>query len=137
METPAQTVGPFRILIDGECALCSKEGAMLRALDKGRGRLEVVDITEPGFDPAEIGVSFEDVMGKIHGVESDGSVITGMEVFRRAYTRVGWGWLWAPTGWPVLRWVFDAGYRWFGKNRYWLTGRKNPCEGDRCRVAGS
>jgi predicted DCC family thiol-disulfide oxidoreductase YuxK len=129
---PAQS--PFRIMIDGECAICRHEGRMLQRLDKGRGLLKMIDITSETFDPADYGITMDDAMGKIHGVTPEGEVITGMEVFRRAYRAIGLGWLWAPTGWPVLRPIFDLFYRWFARNRFWITGRKNPCEGDRCRV---
>lgn len=77
--------GPFTILIDGECSLCSREGRMLQRLDKGRGELRVVQFTDPGFDFEKYGLSFDEAMGKIHGIEPDGTVVTGMEVFRRAY----------------------------------------------------
>ena len=124
----------FTILIDGECPLCRHEARLLEKLDRGRGRLELVDITAPDFDPARYGKSFEDVMGEIHGVTESGDLVTGMEVFRRAYAAVGWDWLWAPTGWPILRPVFDAAYRFFAKYRLRLTGRKGACEDGRCRV---
>lgn len=132
--THAPAAHPFRILIDGQCVLCRTEGRMLERLDAGRGRLEIVDITAPEFDPAAIGATHDQVMGKIHGITADGRVITGMEVFRWAYRAVGWGWLWAPTGWPLLRPIFDAFYRWFARNRYWLTGRRNPCTDGACKV---
>ncbi len=124
----------FTILIDGECPLCRHEANLLRRLDRGRGRLCLVDITEPGFDAAEYGTSFDGVMGTIHGVRADGSLVTGMEVFRRAYAAVGWGWLWAPTGWPVLRQVFDAAYRFFARHRLTITGQRHRCESGRCAV---
>jgi predicted DCC family thiol-disulfide oxidoreductase YuxK len=73
-------------------------------------------------------------MGEIHGVTIDGRLVKGVEVFRRAYAAVGWGWMLAPTAWPGLRWVSDAVYRWFAKNRLRLTGRRGACEGGRCRV---
>ena len=93
-----------------------------------------MDITDKTFDPAAYGATHSDVMGTIHGV-ADGELVTGMEVFRRAYAAVGWGWLWAPTGWPGLKWLFDSCYRWFARNRLRLTGRKGEeCDGDRCRV---
>lgn len=126
---------PFEIWIDGDCPVCRWEGRAMQKLDNGRGRLRVVDITAEGFDPAAHGLSWDEVMGKIHGVGEDGSLVTGMEVFRRSYQRVGLGWLWAPTGWPVLRPVFDVLYRWFARNRWWLTGRgKWDCETGKCRV---
>lgn len=124
----------FTILIDGECPLCKKEADMLRWLDRGRGRLALVDIAEPSFDAANYGTTFEAVMGHIHGVLPDGSLVTGNEVFRRAYAAVGLGWLWAPTKWPIIRPIADAAYNWFAKHRLKLTGRPDACETDRCKV---
>ena len=126
---------PMEILIDYDCPLCRAEAGFLERLDGGRGRLRCVDITGESFDPGAYGATQSEVMGTIHGVTSDGNLVTGMEVFRRAYAAVGWGWLWAPTGWPGLKWAFDAGYRWFARHRLRLTGRKGEaCDGDRCRV---
>lgn len=122
------------ILIDGQCPLCRHEARLLEKLDRGRGRLEIIDITGAGFNPAELGVTREDAMGKIHGVTPSGTLVTGVQVFRDAYSAVGWGWLWAPTGWPLLRPIFDAFYRWFARNRYRLTGRADPCTDGRCGV---
>jgi predicted DCC family thiol-disulfide oxidoreductase YuxK len=124
----------FTILIDGECPLCRHEARLLEKLDKGRGRLRLVDITDPAFDAGDYGKTFEEVMGSIHGVTRDGEVVSGMAVFRHAWAAVGWGWLWAPTGWPVLKPVFDFAYRVFAKYRLRLTGRGDVCEGGRCKV---
>ncbi|MCA9288968.1 MAG: DUF393 domain-containing protein [Phycisphaerales bacterium] len=124
----------FTILIDGECPMCRHEGNLLRRLDKGRGRLTLVDITAPDFDAAAYGTTLQDVMGSIHGVTADGRLLSGMEVFRRAYAAVGLGWLWAPTRWPLLRPAFDWLYRRLAKRRLWLSGRRMVCEGGACRV---
>lgn len=125
----------MEVLYDGECPLCSREARFLERLDGGRGRLRMVDITESGFDASEYGATQDEVMGKIHARTPEGDVITGMGVFRRAYREVGWGWVVAPTGWPVLRPVFDAMYRWFARNRRWLTGQaKRDCDSGRCKV---
>jgi predicted DCC family thiol-disulfide oxidoreductase YuxK len=124
----------FTILIDGDCPLCRHEAALLRRLDRGRGRLALVDIASPGFDPAPLGVTMQDIMGTIHGLLPDGRLVTGVEVFRRAYGAVGWGWLWAPTGWPLVRPIADRMYNWFARRRLGLTGRRLVCDGDRCRV---
>jgi predicted DCC family thiol-disulfide oxidoreductase YuxK len=126
---------PFRILIDGECPLCKREANMMARMDKGRGNLVLVDIADPSFDAGTYGTTFENVMGTIHGVLPDGKLVTGMEVFRRAYAAVGWGWLLAWSAWPGLRVIADAGYRFFAKYRLRLTGRKNACEGGRCKIA--
>jgi len=126
-------MGPeFTVLIDGACPLCRAEGRLLARLDRGRGRLALVDVSDAGFDASAYGTTYAEVMGEIHGVGADGELTTGMEVFRRAYAAVGWGWLWAPTGWPVLRPVFDALYRWFARRRLWLTGRGGESCGGAC-----
>lgn len=125
----------FKILVDGACPLCRREAAMMRRMDRGRGQLAIEDISEPTFDPGQYGVSLERLMEHIHGVLPDGRVVTGMEVFRRAYGAVGRGWLLAPTGWPILRWVFDRMYALFARHRLSLTGRR--CEaGGACHVDG-
>jgi predicted DCC family thiol-disulfide oxidoreductase YuxK len=117
----------LELLYDGECPLCSREVAMLRRLDRGRGRLRLTDIATPGFDPARYGRTQEELMARIHGSLPDGRLVEGMEVFRRAYAAVGLGWLLAPTRWPGLRRLADFAYRWFARNRLRWTGRARSC----------
>lgn len=125
----------FTVLIDGDCPLCRREAAFLRRLDRDRGRLCLVDITDTDFRPADYGRTMAELMGEIHGTTADGSLITGMEVFRRAYQAVGVGWVLAPTGWPGLRGLFDGLYRWFARHRLRLTGRgEKACE-KRCAAS--
>jgi len=38
-------------------------------------------------------------------------------VLRLAYDAAGIGWVLRPTGWPMLRPLFDAGYRVFARHR--------------------
>jgi len=123
----------FKLLYDGECPLCLREVRMLQRLNK-RGRLALEDIAAPDFDASRYGRTFDQLMGQIHGVVPDGRLVTGVEVFRRSYQAVGWGFLTAPTGWPLLRPLFDAAYRWFAKNRLRLTGRGHVCEAGRCAI---
>jgi predicted DCC family thiol-disulfide oxidoreductase YuxK len=124
----------IRVLFDGECPLCRREIRMLERLDRGRGYIDLEDISQPGFDPAAYGLDGERVMAQIHGVLPDGSAIEGLEVFRRVYAAVGLGWLMAPTRWPLLRDVSEAGYRIFARNRLRWTGRESACGSDRCHL---
>lgn len=124
----------FTIFIDGACPLCRREASLMARLDKGRGRLAFVDISAADFDAARYGTTLERTMATIHGLTADGRLVTGMEVFRRAYAAVGWGWVLAPTGWPVLRPVFDRLYAWFASRRLSLTGRGNACPTGACAV---
>lgn len=116
---------------DGACPLCVREVRLLRRLDT-RGRLRFVDIAAPGFDAASVGVSREALMDRIHGRLADGTLVEGVEVFRRLYAAVGFGALVAPTRLPGVRQMLDLAYRWFAKNRLRLTGR---CAGDACGLA--
>jgi predicted DCC family thiol-disulfide oxidoreductase YuxK len=122
-----------KLLYDGECPLCVREVKMLTRLNR-KGKLALEDIAAADFDAGRYGSTFEQLMGSIHGVLPDGSLITGMEVFRRAYAAVGLGALMAPTSWPVLRPVFDRAYTLFARNRLRITGRSDACRSGRCAV---
>ena len=124
----------------------------MQRLDAGRGRLRLVDIAAPDFRAADYGVPMEALMGQIHGVTPDGSLVAGMEVFRRAYRAMAEGGgigarvtsaAMSVTGWPVIRPVVDRLYRWFARNRMAISARaakllgEEPamvCEGDRCKM---
>lgn len=98
--------------------MCTREASWLHRLDKDRGHLVQHDIADPSFDANAHGIDLHEAMKTIHGRYPDGRVITGAEVFRAAYAAVGYGWLWAPTGWPVIKPIADAAYRLFAKFRY-------------------
>jgi predicted DCC family thiol-disulfide oxidoreductase YuxK len=116
------TAFDIEVYYDGQCPLCSREMGWLRRLDK-RGRIGFSDIAAPGFDPGTTGVPLEVLMGSIHGRLPDGTLVTGVEVFRRAYAAVGFGIFVRVTRLPLLTRLLDLGYRWFAKNRLRLTGR--------------
>lgn len=128
----ADEVWQVRILFDGECPLCAREIAFLRRLDRGRGRIAFEDIAAPGHDPSVYRLDSATLMARIHGVLPDGTIIEGVEVFRRAYTAVGWGALVAPTRWPGIRNLAEAAYRTFARNRLRWTGRAPACEDGSC-----
>lgn len=134
----------IRILFDAECPLCAREGWLLERLDRGRGRIELEDISAPDFDPGRYGVTLALLEARLHGVLPDGRLIDGVEVLARAYEAVGLGWLAAPARWPGVRWLLDRAYLWFARNRLRLTGRaarasasSRDCARDgRCELAG-
>jgi len=129
----------FKVLYDGECPFCRLEARWLGRLGRS-GRLVLEDIALPDFDPALYGTTLPALMGTLHGVFPDGRQTKGMETFRQAYRAVGLGWIFAPTGWPVLRSLFDLLYKGFARYRVKLgTLFGRSCEGDRCALpeAGS
>lgn len=117
------------VFYDGDCPLCRKEIAILRWMDR-RKRVLFTDISSPDFRPAPLGRTIELLMAEIHGRLPNGEWITGVEVFRRIYSAIGFGIFVWPTRLPLIRHLLDFTYVWFAKNRLRLTGR---CD-DNCQV---
>ncbi|MCP9838567.1 DUF393 domain-containing protein [Cyanobium sp. N.Huapi 1H5] len=128
------------LLFDGGCPLCLREVNTLRRRDQGVGRLAFVDVNDPAYDPARHGgITYAEAMGRMHALRSDGEVIRDVEVFRQAYGLVGLGWLYAPTGWPLLRPLVEALYGLWARWRLAITGRPSLevlCRG-RCAIPSS
>jgi predicted DCC family thiol-disulfide oxidoreductase YuxK len=117
---------------DGACPICSREVRLLQRLDR-RGLLRFTDLAAPGFDAAAVGVPLADLMDRIHARLPDGTLVQGVEVFRRLYAAVGYGWLVAPTRLPGVSHLLDLAYRVFARNRLRLTGR---CDDAGCARRG-
>jgi len=117
------------VFFDGDCPLCVREIAMLRRLDEN-GRIRFTDIAAPGFDAGAVGLSYAELMRRIHGRLPNGELIDGVEVFRRLYAAVGFRRLVAFTRLPGVSQTLDAAYSLFAKNRLRFTGRCTPelCE---------
>jgi predicted DCC family thiol-disulfide oxidoreductase YuxK len=93
--------------------------------------LAFVDIDRPDYDPqAHQGITYREAMGRIHGVEANGTVLQDLAVFRRAYELVGLGWLYAPTRWPVVGPLAEGAYGLWARLRLAITGR--PSLGQLC-----
>ena len=123
------------VFFDGECPLCVREINMLRRFDRRHKLIAFTDIAEPEFDASRYGTTMSALMGSIHGRDSQGEWITGVEVFRQLYTAVGFGWLVSVTRVPGIRQLLDAAYRVFARNRLRLTGRSEAaCEDGRCSI---
>jgi predicted DCC family thiol-disulfide oxidoreductase YuxK len=124
----------FKILYDSECPFCRLEVGWLKRLDR-RGNLLAEDIASPDFNPAAYNTTLDALLGSLHGVTAAGQMTHGMDTLRRAYKAAGIGWVMAPTGWPLLRPLFDLLYRLFARHRVSmgrLFGR--PCSTDRCSL---
>lgn len=125
---------PLVLLIDGECPFCVREAALLKRLDRKRGQLRIVDISAPSFSAASYGRTIEQLQARLHAQTPDGQIITGLDAVHRAYEAVGWGFIYAPARWPLLRKVADWLYVTYADNRPMLRSWFDPCKGDRCTV---
>jgi predicted DCC family thiol-disulfide oxidoreductase YuxK len=119
------------VFYDGACPLCMREVRMLRRHDQ-RGRIRFTDITAENFDASAVGLEWEALMARIHGRLPDGTVIEGVEVFRRLYAAIGFSALVTLSRAPGISQLLDLAYHVFAKNRLRLTGR---CTNGACEVS--
>ncbi len=121
-------LGPwdFEVFYDGDCPLCMREIRMLQRMDARKGAILFTNIADPAFDPSPLGLTMDDLMAKIRGRLPDGTLVEGVEVFRRLYSAVGFKRLVAMSRWFGISHLMDLGYHLFAKNRLRLTGRCNP-----------
>jgi predicted DCC family thiol-disulfide oxidoreductase YuxK len=116
----------IKLLYDGLCPLCLREVNFLIKRDAGRSLVKFVDIADLDYDPKQHGsISFADAMGRIHAILPDGTVIQGVEVFRKVYEALGMGWVYAVTKWPIFGGLADRVYDIWAAWRFKLTGRPN------------
>ncbi|WP_175884486.1 DUF393 domain-containing protein [Burkholderia sp. BCC0044] len=126
------------LYFDGRCPLCVAEIRRLGERD-ARHRLAFVDIAEPGFDPAPLGVDLPALNRELHARLPDGRMLTGIDGIVAAHALVGrrgFAWLLRV---PAMRAVFAPLYRRLARNRYavsrWLGYRAQACcEGDVCSI---
>ena len=123
----------IEVYYDGACPMCAREIAMLRRLDR-QGCIRFVDIAAPGFDATALGATQDALMARIHGRLPDGSLIDGVEVFRRLYAAVGFAPLAALTRLPGVAQFLDVAYDAFARRRLRLGGR---CEAGACASGAS
>jgi predicted DCC family thiol-disulfide oxidoreductase YuxK len=116
---------PFdvEVFFDGDCPLCVREINMLRRLDRRSHRIVFTDIASASFDPTSTGRTFRELMDRIHARLPDGTMVEGVEVFRRLYAAVGFGPIVAVTRWWGVSTLLEWGYHAFAKNRLRFTGR--------------
>jgi len=125
----------LKLLFDGLCPVCAWEMRLLKRRDRA-GVLRFEDIADPAFDPHQYGLTLDDVVGAMHAVRPDGSVMQGVEVFAVAYRLIGATWKAAVLECKPLRPLLNLGYRLFARIRPRLSSFE-PCTAGRCRVGGA
>ncbi|TYH81232.1 hypothetical protein ES332_D03G185000v1 [Gossypium tomentosum] len=114
----------IKMLYDGDCPLCMREVDMLRERNKQYGTIKFVDISSDDYSPEENqGLDYKTVMGRIHAILSDGTVVTDVEAFRKLYEQVGLGWVYAITKYEPIATIADSIYGVWAKYRLQITGR--------------
>ncbi|MBI3356410.1 MAG: DUF393 domain-containing protein [Nitrospirae bacterium] len=122
---------PLTVFFDGERPICTREIALMNRLDRQR-QLAFCDFSRPDYDATSIGFAPSELGRVIHARWADGSVITGVDVFRAMWEAVGLGFLARLSRLALVEPLVLRAYAWFARNRLRLTGRLNPCPGSAC-----
>ncbi|KZV39686.1 hypothetical protein F511_22711 [Dorcoceras hygrometricum] len=123
-EEPSTENWKIKMLYDGECPLCMREVNMLLERNKSYGSIKFVDISSDSYRAEDNqGLAYETVMGRIHAILCDGTVVTDVEAFRKLYEAVGLGWVYAITKYEPISSIADAIYGVWAKYRLPITGR--------------
>uniref|UniRef100_A0A2N9GFF2 BED-type domain-containing protein n=1 Tax=Fagus sylvatica TaxID=28930 RepID=A0A2N9GFF2_FAGSY len=117
----------IKMLYDGDCPLCMREVDMLRERNKRYGTIKFVNISSNDYSPEENqGLDYKTVMGRIHAILSDGTVVTDVEI--ATITDAVYG-VWAKyrlqiTGRPPLEAILESRK----KNKDEVCNDKNACK---------
>ena len=122
---------PLTIFFDGACPICAREIALMKRLDRRR-QLAFCDFSRPDYDAVSIGFAPSELGRVIHARWADGSVLTGVDVFRAMWEAVGLGFLARLSRLSLVEPLVLNAYAWFARNRLQLTGRLPPCPGGAC-----
>ena len=116
----------FTVFFDGDCPLCQREINWLRK--RTGDRVHYQDISPKVSTDKELPLPRAELMSKIYGKKDDGTLISGVEVFRQLYSAAGFGPLVFMTRLPIIAQLLGLGYSVFARFRLTLTGRK-ACQG--------
>ena len=113
------------ILFDGRCPLCRREISFLRSKDK-KQQILLIDINSDNYKPELFfGITYREAMKRIHGIKSSGLIVKDINVFREAYELIGFGLIYAPKNWSLIKPIFDWIYIIWARYRPPLKGRKS------------
>ena len=106
----------------------------MRRLDKRR-LLVFFDFSRLDYAPTSINISPAELERIIHARWGDGTVITGVDVFRAMWEAVGLGFLARLSRLSLVEPLVVNAYAWFARNRLRLTGRLHACAKSACKSA--
>jgi predicted DCC family thiol-disulfide oxidoreductase YuxK len=119
------------VIYDGACRFCVGQARRLESLVGGRARFE--SFRDPGVLERHAQLTREGCERALQVVEPDGRVRSGAEAvvhtlaLRKGFTALKWLYRL-----PVVRQLFDLGYRQVARNRFRLQGE--VCADDACRL---
>ena len=111
------------VFFDGACHLCSREVGLYERADTAC-KLNLVDISKPGFSAQAHGLDDAKVNKHMHVRGPEGELEVGVDAFVAIWEALGkYNWAVSAAKSPVLRPVMDVAYRAFARVRPYLPKR--------------
>jgi len=108
------------VLYDGDCGFCSRWVPFWgKTLAKRGFRIAPL---QAEWVAEKFALTAEELAADFRLLLADGAKVAGADVYRYLMRRIWWATpLWFLSTMPILRGLFDAGYRAFADNRYWIS----------------
>lgn len=108
------------MLYDGNCGFCSRWVPFWENTLKKRG-FRIAPL-QTDWVAEKFNLSQDELTSDFRLLLADGEKLAGAEVYRYLMRRIWWATpLYFLALLPILRNLFDAGYRAFADNRYWIS----------------
>lgn len=108
------------LLYDGSCGFCSRWVPFWKDTLKKRG-FEIAPL-QSAWVSEKLKIPENELAADLRLLLASGEQLRGAEVYRYLMKRIWWATpLYLLSILPVLRTLFDAGYRAFADNRYWIS----------------
>lgn len=128
---------PLRVFYDGACPVCAAEVERYGRQDQA-GRLILVDISTPAFDPLPFNITLAEFMYQMHAIDRTGRVYRGVEAFWAIWQAFPASTLFGLLGklitLPLLNPLARLCYRGFARLRRYLPKRRIACSTGSCRI---
>jgi predicted DCC family thiol-disulfide oxidoreductase YuxK len=123
------------LFYDGGCIVCSREMEKYRLRDKS-GKLILIDIAAPTFDPSKYGRDLKTFMAELHVRDESGIFHTGVAAFARIWDvlpQPELHLLSAIISLPGISLLARSGYWLFAHSRKFLP-KKTACRDGNCKI---
>jgi predicted DCC family thiol-disulfide oxidoreductase YuxK len=108
------------VLYDGACGFCWNWVHFWERVLAARG-FELKDLRSAVADRS-LEIPGENLLDDIRVLTRSGQVISGADAYLYVTRKIWWAWpFYAIFHLPGFNWVLWRGYRWFNRNRYWVS----------------
>ena len=134
---PVEPQFPLQIFYDGACSVCASEIEHYGRLNH-EGRLLMVDISAPDFDPGVYGITLAEFMYQLYVIDQAGKIYCGVEAFWAIWQAFPastlFGFMGKMITLPGINLIARVCYKAFARIRRYLPRRKADCSTGSCRI---